>query len=331
MKKAKILRVVKDRFNLFESGRIDSQDFMPAIESIKRTLASPLVKQGFDLGEHFGYYGHEVRSETGKLRPSDVEFIKGTKVNVIPDCITTELSISDDGTVDFTQEIYETDGGKAISVMIDSNIGGWSWATGSANGHRIMTDFAGLDYVKRPNYISTQKAMMLASTTADRSELVSSLIEAGLSEEKANEKLDIINSGDSVSRIDYNNAVEELELMHLVHDGSNVVDLESRIAEANAQAELAQQNSQALMLACIDSLPVYVSDEVKGLALQSTDKPNEAMEMILASVGKMSEQDKLMLASAGADTVTVNQNANSEGKTTKFNGYKQAFSFPVKS
>jgi hypothetical protein len=326
MKKHKVLRVIKDKFNLFDSGRIDSQDFMPAIASIRKTLGMPLVQQGFKLGEHYGYYGHEVRSETGKLRPSDVEFIKGVKVNVIPDCLTTELEVSDDGTVSFTQEIYDTEGGKAIDVMQAANMGGWSWATSSASGHRVMTDFAGFDYVKRPNYISTDKALMLASSAPSREEIVSALMTSGLNESEANDKYELLESSDTVSRIDYNNVAEELELMHLASDGVKGQDYEQRIAKAEKETQSAKDSHQALMLACIEALPTFVSEEVKSLALQSMGKPNEALNLILTSVGSITEQDKMMLASV----VTKAQVDNDGTSKVKYKGYEAPLNFSNK-
>jgi|GEM_PF-5397426 len=324
MKKPSVLRTVSDKFNLFNSGRIDSQNFMPAIASIRKTLDAPLVKQGFELGEHYGYFGHEVRAKTGKLRPSDVEFIEGTKVNVVPDCRTTHLSVSDDGTVDFTQEIYDTDGGKAMSVMIDSNVGGWSWATNSANGHRIMTDFAGIDYVKRPNYISTEN-MMLASTAPSREDIIASLVKSGLSESEANEKYEALDADDSVSRVEHNSVVEELELMHLANDNKE----DQKISDIEQASEKARADSQALMLACIERLPVFVTEETKALALQSTGEPNEALTMILASVGNMSEQDKLMLASANNVTASQDTATANEGKS--FESYEEEPNFNNKA
>lgn len=329
MKTAKVLRVIKDKFNLFANGRIDGQDYMPAIESIRQTLAAPLVQQGFKLDEHYGYYGHEVRSETGKLRPSDVEFIKGVRVNVVPDCLTTDISVDDSGIVSFTQKVFDTEGGKAISVMHDAGIGGWSWATGSANGHRIMTDFAGFDYVKRPNYISTEKAMMLASAAPSREEVISSLMASGLDETEANDKFNQLEAGDTVSRIDYNNIAEELELMHLASDGIKGQDYEQKITDAEAKTSQVYSDSQALMLACIDSLPVYVSEEVKAAALESVGEPNEAMAMIFASVGNMSEQDKMMLASA--DKVTVQQDNDKGGNATQFKSFEKPVNFNNKA
>ncbi|MBU2968725.1 hypothetical protein KO527_05105 [Pseudoalteromonas sp. C2R02] len=318
--KTKIIGKITDTFNLFKEGRIDHQNFKVAVSSVQKVINSPIVQQGLKLGELFGYFGHDIRSKTGKLKPSDVEFIDGVKHLVIPDFRTVAISCSDEGIVTHTQEIFPTDGGRAAMGMIDRNAGGWSWASNSANGHTIMTDLAGFDYVKHPNYISTQKAMMLASAQNDNTpeNITSAMIENGLDEETAALQQMIFNaSPDSVPVHEHNDVVEELELTRLIVDDCKSVQEDLAQANKNLLAKESdlkseKDNKKSLMLACINMLPIKVSAHVAQEAALSDGEPNEALQQIFKSVGGMTEGDKMMLAAAKVDQSSVKVADNTE-------------------
>lgn len=184
-------------FNIHEYGRTAEGNFRKYdVKNIQQVLESAAVKERIKLREATGFLGHGRRQITGKLDLGEVEMVQ-TPAGVlllenIPACVTTAISADDDGTVHHTQEVLSTDPGKAVQALMESKVGGFSWAAGGRDGQRSsltqMSGFYGMDYVMTPGYSTNRSYQILESVGQARDEeeqIFEAMRSCGLDEEKA--------------------------------------------------------------------------------------------------------------------------------------------------
>lgn len=189
------LRTVTDRFSLTDLKRKNTYQNgrKYLVSAVSDILNSPETQERMKLGELYGFYGHGRReahfNRTGSIRlpETSVIMVEGAPVVVdnVPSNRTIDISVSPDGVVSHTQEIIDTPTGLIVDGMERSKAGGWSWATkgGSQAGHAIIQEYAGMDFVGIPNFISLDRmALMTESPEDEERQIVSVLMENGLTE-----------------------------------------------------------------------------------------------------------------------------------------------------
>lgn len=284
----KTLRTVTDRFSIVDNIR----QFTPhngrkyLMSAIRSTLESPEVKERISLGEMYGYYGHTNRAlyhkQTGSLDlPESCTVVidgKPVVLNSVPSNRTLEIKMDDDGVIEHTQEIFDTESGHIVDGMERSQAGGWSWATGGSDNPNLslVTSFHGMDYVSTPNYISlNRQSAMLESVTDMRAMRIEELIKVGYSEQGA---LDILAHFDKMQSHDLmfestNRAVRS-EAQMLVMQG-RMLELQSinkQQAESINAAQQLQQRRQAMLESAVKALPVFLTGEQKTALLNMKDE-----------------------------------------------------------
>lgn len=154
-------RSVTLSFNIFDQGRkFGGNNRQYDVQNVKNVLESAATKERIAMREAYGYYGHGRRQLAGKMNLGEVETIQTPQGPIIienmPCCVTTKIGIDSDGTVTHTQEVLDNNPGKAVQALLDSKVGGFSWAAGGDDGGRLsptkMKSYYGMDYVLEPNY-----------------------------------------------------------------------------------------------------------------------------------------------------------------------------------
>lgn len=149
-------RIVKGKFNIFDTGRKHHGNFRKYNESnVKGVIESGRTLERINLREALGFLGHGRRTFGKSLTPSEVEVIQTPSgpliIENIPACLTTDVKFLPGGDIEYTIEVLDTDSGKITQALIDSKIGGFSWATGGKDGGRnsftALDNFLGFDYV----------------------------------------------------------------------------------------------------------------------------------------------------------------------------------------
>lgn len=189
------LRSVTDRFSLTDLKRKNTYQNgrKYLVSAVADILNSPETQERMKLGELFGYYGHGRReahfNRTGSIRlpETSVIMVEGAPVVVdnVPSNRTVDISVSPDGIVSHTQEILDTPTGMIVDGMERSKAGGWSWATkgGTQAGKAIIQEYAGMDFVGIPNFISLDRAALMTESPEDEErQIVSVLMENGMTE-----------------------------------------------------------------------------------------------------------------------------------------------------
>ncbi len=289
------LRTVTDRFSLVDNIRKhtphNGRNYL--MSAIRATINSPEVQERINLGEMFGYYSHTNRAlyhkETGSLDLPEVCYVtidgKPVMLKNVPSNRTLEISIDDDGIIEHTQEILDTDPGHIVDGMERSMAGGWSWATGGSDAALSrVSSFHGFDYVTTPNYISlNRKAAMLESADAHALRLAE-LLKSGYSEQGA---ADILKHFEQMQSHEL--MIESVQRnMYLQSDllimQGRMMELEEEAKQQKAdldEAQAVRQRRAAMLETAIKTLPVFLTEEQKMamLSMSSEDdlKTVEAM------------------------------------------------------
>jgi len=261
-------------FNLFDYGRHVEGNFRKYdVDNVRQTLASPATRERLRLREAVGYLGHGRRQIAGKLDVGEVETIQTPSgaivVENVPACVTTDVSIEDDGTIHHTQDVLDTDPGKVVQALMESKVGGFSWATGGRDGRRggttLLNSFHGFDYVMTPGYATNRSYAILESANQvadEREQIFEAMRSCGLDAEKARLYTDTFTSpylaaADMQARHD-----EILEAL-----GSR----EGRIAELEAELEAARQADDVRAARLTEwakeyhvAVPDHVLEAIKG-------------------------------------------------------------------
>lgn len=232
-------------FNINEYGRSAEGNFRKYdVGNVRQVLESPATRERIKLREATGYLGHGRRQIAGKLDLGEVETVQTPNGAIllenVPACVTTAVEIDDDGTVHHTQEVLSTDPGKVVSALMESKVGGFSWAAGGRDGKRAgptrLQSFHGFDYVMVPGYASNRSYQILESASQvqdERDQIFEAMRSCGLDEEKARLYTDTFTSP-------YLAAAEMQEREQELMETTQV--LESRLAELESELETARQS-----------------------------------------------------------------------------------------
>lgn len=258
MSKPKVLKTVTETFSIFQDGRKHNpapQNFL--LSAIQRVLTTSKTLELISLGEAVGFWGHNVRTLTNKLKPSETEvvMVKGKPVimNMVPAIKTIEVSVDDKGNVTHTEAFLDTEGGRAALACYEAGVGGFSWAMLGGNDPRALEarEFAGFDYVKRPNFIPLKRQAMLLSSMGDDagSLLLSNLTEQGIEAEQAES---------------------------MIKDWQSAESQEADLSELVASDLIAKAERRTLLLSgVVENIP-FILDEKQKQALINMDSEQDA-------------------------------------------------------
>ena len=185
-------------FNINEHGRLShSRNY--DVRNVRAVLESAATRERISMREAYGYYGHGRRQIAGKLSIGEVETVQTPSGPIIlenlPACVTTAIHIDDDGTVQHTQEILDTDPGRAVQALLESKVGGFSWAMGGRDGGKFapskVSAYYGMDYVLEPGFAKNRAFSVgvlesACSLSEDEEQAVlETMISVGMEPEKA--------------------------------------------------------------------------------------------------------------------------------------------------
>ncbi|MEL2376115.1 head processing protein [Escherichia coli] len=294
------LNTVTDRFSLVEKIRkhTPQNNRKYIIEAVRKTITSPLVKERMALGELFGYYGHGRRSmyynKTKSLDLPEVCVVmmdgKPVLLENVPSNRTVDISIDDNGVITRTQEILDSYTGHIVQGLINSNAGGWSWATiGPDSFVSIVNSFHGFDYVTVPNYISLDKQIPMMESVEEREAVMhTSLMDQGFTD---NQATDIVHhfaqmqSQQAMIESAQREALES-ELIHLEVENMQLRDkLRDQAAMMESQGENAKKCRRILRDA-IQEMPVFISAEQRrALCRMQSEDDARIVAAMLESLG----------------------------------------------
>lgn len=231
-------------FNIFDYGRSAEGNFRKYdVDNVRQVLESAKTRERIKLREATGYLGHGRRQIAGKLDLGEVETVQTPSGSIVlenvPACVTTDVAIDDDGTVHHTQDVLSTDPGKVVQALMESKVGGFSWAAGGRDGKRNsatrLNSFHGFDYVMTPGYAKNRSYQILESAGQvedEREQIFEAMRSCGLDEEKARLYTDTFTSPYLAAADAAEREAEAMETTHI---------LESRLAELEAELEQARQ------------------------------------------------------------------------------------------
>lgn len=237
-------REVTLSFNIFDYGRTVTGNFRKyEIDNVRQVLESAGTKERIRLREATGYLGHGRRQIAGKLDLGEVETVQTPSGPVVlenvPACVTKAISIDDDGTVHHTQDVLSTDPGKVVQALMESQVGGFSWAAGGRDGKRNaptrLNSFHGMDYVMTPGYAKNRSYAILESAGQvedERDQIFEAMRSCGLSEDKARLYTDTFTSPYLAAADAEGREADLLETTQV---------LESRLVELEYELEQARQ------------------------------------------------------------------------------------------
>lgn len=230
-------------FNIFDYGRKESGNFRKySVDNVRQVLESAVTQERIKLREATGYLGHGRRQIAGKLDLGEIETVQTPSGPVVlenvPACCTKSISIDDDGNVEHVQDILGTDPGKVVHALMESKVGGFSWAAGGRdgkrNGNTRLSSFHGMDYVMTPGYSKNRSYQILESAGAvedEREQIFEAMRSCGLDEEKAQLYTDTFTSPYLAASAAEGHAGDLLETTQVLE--SRVMELEAELALAN--------------------------------------------------------------------------------------------------
>lgn len=317
----KSLNTVTDRFSLVDTIRkhTPQNGRKYVLESVRNTFNRADVKERINLGEMYGYYGHGRRAlyynKAKKLNLPEVSVVmvegKPVVLENVPSNRTLSVSIDDDGIVTHTQEILDTDSGRIVQGMHNSNAGGWSWATsGNDSALSLVTSFDGFDYVTVPNYISLDRASLMLESADDRdAELHASLVTQGYSENAATDIVEHFKKLRTYQPMFEAVHALDLEGAMLSRD-AEIEQLKMQVQEQTAMLESASEvavQRRRVLRNAISELPIFISSEQRqALCRMETVGDAEVVAAMLESLG--SDATKNLPIGEKAQDVNVKQN-----------------------
>lgn len=276
---------IDDTFNIHKEGRMGGNGRRYVLHAIKNMIKSPQTQEGLRLGELYGYFGHGIRQATNKMRPSELEVVmmngKPVVIQNVPANRTMSIDVDDEGNVSHTQEVLDTSSGLIVQSMIDSGVGGWSWACSGAtsNGADYPNSFFGFDYVKQPNFIPTDRQQaMFESVGVDNMDalIAHNLQQRGFSCDAAvflESWNQVSVAAEAAREAAFDTFMLSGMLLESKADRHNLqVSLD---AAKEAQKELEKQR-ETLMLESLDKLPVMLSAEQRR-AMIEMKTPEDAL------------------------------------------------------
>ena len=312
------LQEVTDRFSIFKDGRTlgaNGRKYM--LESVQRMFASKQFLEGLRLGEHYGYFGHQARVRKGLRVPeSEVVVVNGKAINLtnIPSNITAACSIDDAGVVTHTQRILRSETGGAVTSLLESTAGGWSWAVGGVEqgAASIARKFYGFDYVTTPNYISLDRQGLMLESNDSEQMMLESL--SGVAGDAAGDLLSYWRNNQvefAVMASEVEMLQAEIAMMESAHVMSIVTksELKSVTEERDAlkrEHEALIISREEMMLEAIDSLPVFLSEEQRNVLKKADDK--DKLVSLLESIGNAGKNGSLPLGGGEKHMVSMPHN-----------------------
>lgn len=291
-------------FNIFDYGRAAEGNFRKySVENVRQVLESAATQERIRLREATGYLGHGRRQIAGKLDLGEVETIQTPSGAIVlenvPACVTKAISIDDDGTVHHTQDILSTDPGKVVQALMESKVGGFSWAAGGRDGRRNsptrLQSFHGFDYVMTPGYAKNRSYQILESAGQvqdEREQIFEAMRSCGLDEEKARLYTDTFTSPYLAAADAQDREYELLETTQV---------LESRLAELEAELEEARQSGEKRQSQLMQWAQDHAVD-VPGHVLEAVQAGDfEAERQFFESVARIEKTKLQTLPLGGGD------------------------------
>lgn len=268
MNKLKELKTVTETFNIFNDGRQHNpapQNF--ALNAVQRVLTASKTLELINLGEAVGFWGHNVRELTNRIRPKETEIItidgKPVIMNMVPAIKTREAGCDNQGNVTHTETFLDTEGGRASLACYEAGVGGFSWAMLGGNNPKALEarEFAGFDYVKQPNFIPLKRQAMLLSSMGDNGHelLLSNMQQQGFDDEVAGSMINGWQNTDG----------HEADLNELV--AASLIEEKER--------------REMLFSSVIEKMPFFLDDEQKqALLSMNTEHDAEVVSLLFSSI-----------------------------------------------
>ncbi|MET4696673.1 hypothetical protein [Endozoicomonas lisbonensis] len=307
---SKALETISCTFNIFDNGRVASGiDRGYILDNIKKAVNSDFTQERIKLREAVGYVGHGLRSLAGKLDLGEVESVNlggGQKavVKAIPACVTTDLTIDDEGNISHTQEVLDNEEGKTLLGLHKSRVGGFSWASNGAKGigRTLVDKIFGFDYVTNPNFIQN-RGYVLDSADGDgvsEAMILDNMTSCGLEPEAAQERLQSWWSSTALELSDYQDEISSIEA-ELIQQRKLNRELQDQVQAIHDSAD--RRDDMLREFAVKSSLAF---DAEKLISLARAEKP-EDMNGFKAVLDSASGMDRAVTQLFGdGQTHTVN-------------------------
>ncbi|MCV6588705.1 MAG: DUF3450 domain-containing protein [Marinobacterium sp.] len=261
-----MVRKVTGSFDLTDPGKSYGNHRNYDLAKTTAVINAPATQELIRNREAVGYFGHNRRT-LGKLQPGESDLVATRTgpiiVENVPACITTGLTI--DGTkVSYEVEVLDTEPGKVIQSMIDSKVGGFSWAMPGQDGRRIgisrPDSYLGMDYVVSPGFNSSRPyALITESAEGDtplyegqehEALILESATRLGVPEERARAYLNSINSPvvEAVALSAENESLitENAELTEsLSSQSAELADLKQQLSASEEASKVRLEKTQA--------------------------------------------------------------------------------------
>lgn len=292
------MKTISASFNLFNEGRQYTGNHRKyVLESVQAMIASPATRERIQLREGLGYLGHGRRQILGKLDPGEVEQIRLPSgemllVENIPACVTTALTIGDDGTVTHTQELLDTKPGQVAQALNDSKVGGFSWATGGNDGGAFgatrVKSFHGFDYVMNPNFSSNRGYAIFESAEGQGEGLIlESLSNMGINRDDAGLYL---RNWQLSAVLEMEGLNERLEQSAILESAlrDDLQGTQARLAQLEAEFKAREEGRQQILESVLSGLTIAIpKPAVEAIARMSNPEDAKALAMILEKAAKI--------------------------------------------
>lgn len=264
-------------FSLLNEGRKYTGNHRKyLIENAREICYNPVTREKINLREAYGYYGHGRRIIAGKMNIGEVEAItlpdgSSAIISNIPSNLTIDFDVTDDGQVNHTQEILDTETGKIVASLHNSKVGGFSWACpgvdAGAKGVSHLSGFSGFDYVLNPGF-AHNRGYILESADSSAQQMILESVSAVLHDDAKAEKLVRGWTQDYYTRItQLEDQIFRLEAQSadLAAEHKSMRSLITEAHNAKEKSEKAQDtlktNIMGILEALKDSLPVFIPDD----------------------------------------------------------------------
>ncbi|WP_051328405.1 hypothetical protein [Desulfatirhabdium butyrativorans] len=270
--------IIKCQFNLFDEGRKYTGHHRKYIlESATAVCYAPETREGIQLREKFGYFGHGRRMLTGKLQLGETELVKlpnGQQILVenIPSNVTTFFEVSKNGDVEHHQELLlENEPGRVVMGLHKSRVGGFSWACGGADGGRMgatrINSFEGFDYVLNPGFAKNRGYILESADAPTRDMILENIGQMGVKdpESRLNSWLASVQlyADDLAERL-AQAEIYESTLMEQIESGrSDIESLKQRMSDLQAEKAQLIDSRKQIITECARKSVIAIPDRVQ--------------------------------------------------------------------
>lgn len=291
----KTLKSVDCNFSIFDTGRTYTGNFRKyALDNVKKVIESPETQEKIKLREALGWYGHGRRLLAKSMDLQEVMAVKmadGSSIVVsnVPSNVTTKLSIDDNGIVNHTQDILQTETGQIVNGLHESRCGGFSWSMGGIDGGRMgitkVKSYHGMDYVLHPG-MSSNRGYILESVDGEalsRDAILESIVKtSGIDDKKAEE---LLNGWVAQAQIEAQNFKDQLleaeiyesVLIEKINERDDVIkersiafkDLEGKHKQAVEAIAKAEKEKKDLIKFIAETAPVFLPEKAMEALLNN--------------------------------------------------------------